>query len=31
VRSAVENALATASPDTIDLSSIRGDLLEDDS
>jgi predicted short-subunit dehydrogenase-like oxidoreductase (DUF2520 family) len=31
VRSAVENALATAVPDTIDLSSIRGDLLEDDS
>jgi predicted short-subunit dehydrogenase-like oxidoreductase (DUF2520 family) len=31
VRSAVENALASATPDTIDLSSIRGDLLEDDS
>jgi predicted short-subunit dehydrogenase-like oxidoreductase (DUF2520 family) len=31
VRSAVENALATAAPDTIDLSSMRGDLLEDDS
>jgi predicted short-subunit dehydrogenase-like oxidoreductase (DUF2520 family) len=31
VRSAVENALAGATPDTIDLSSIRGDLLEDDS
>ena len=31
VRSAVENALATATTDTIDLSSMRGDLLEDDS
>ncbi|HEY5230765.1 MAG TPA: Rossmann-like and DUF2520 domain-containing protein [Galbitalea sp.] len=31
VRSAVENALAIATPDTIDLSSMRGDLLEDDS
>lgn len=31
VRSAVENALARATPDTIDLSSIRDDLLEDDS
>jgi predicted short-subunit dehydrogenase-like oxidoreductase (DUF2520 family) len=31
VRSAVENALARAAPDTIDLSSIRRDLLEDDS
>ena len=31
VRSAVENALATAATDTIDLSSMRGDLLEDDS
>jgi predicted short-subunit dehydrogenase-like oxidoreductase (DUF2520 family) len=31
VRSAVENALASAAPDTIDLSSIRGDQLEDDS
>jgi predicted short-subunit dehydrogenase-like oxidoreductase (DUF2520 family) len=31
VRSAVENALATAAPDTIDLSSIRDNLLEDDS
>ena len=31
VRSAVENALASATTDTIDLSSIRGDLLEDDS
>jgi predicted short-subunit dehydrogenase-like oxidoreductase (DUF2520 family) len=31
VRSAVENALASASADTIDLSSIRGDLMEDDS
>jgi predicted short-subunit dehydrogenase-like oxidoreductase (DUF2520 family) len=30
VRSAVENALASATTDTIDLSSIRGDLLEDD-
>jgi len=30
VRSAVENALAGPSPDTIDLASIRGDLLEDD-
>jgi predicted short-subunit dehydrogenase-like oxidoreductase (DUF2520 family) len=31
VRSAVENALATAAPDTINLSSIRDNLLEDDS
>jgi predicted short-subunit dehydrogenase-like oxidoreductase (DUF2520 family) len=31
VRSAVENALASAVTDTIDLSSIRGALLEDDS
>jgi predicted short-subunit dehydrogenase-like oxidoreductase (DUF2520 family) len=31
VRSAVENALASTTPDTIDLSSIRGDPLEDDS
>ena len=31
VRSAVENALATAAPDTIDLSTIRDNLLEDDS
>jgi predicted short-subunit dehydrogenase-like oxidoreductase (DUF2520 family) len=31
VRSAVENALASATPDTIDLSSMRSDLLEDDS
>jgi predicted short-subunit dehydrogenase-like oxidoreductase (DUF2520 family) len=31
VRSAVENALAAATTDTIDLSSMRSDLLEDDS
>jgi predicted short-subunit dehydrogenase-like oxidoreductase (DUF2520 family) len=31
VRSAVENALATTVPDTIDLSSLRDNLLEDDS
>lgn len=31
VRSAVENALASATPDTIDLSTIGRDLLEDDS
>jgi predicted short-subunit dehydrogenase-like oxidoreductase (DUF2520 family) len=31
VRSAVENALASATPDTIDLSSMRGNPLEDDS
>jgi predicted short-subunit dehydrogenase-like oxidoreductase (DUF2520 family) len=31
VRSAVENALASASPDTIDLSTIGRNLLEDDS
>jgi predicted short-subunit dehydrogenase-like oxidoreductase (DUF2520 family) len=31
VRSAVENALARATPDTIDLFSIRENLLEDDS
>jgi predicted short-subunit dehydrogenase-like oxidoreductase (DUF2520 family) len=30
VRSAVENALASATTDTIDLSSMRSDLLEDD-
>jgi predicted short-subunit dehydrogenase-like oxidoreductase (DUF2520 family) len=31
VRSAVENALASAATDTIDLSSLRNNLLEDDS
>jgi predicted short-subunit dehydrogenase-like oxidoreductase (DUF2520 family) len=31
VRSAVENALAAAAPDTIDLSTFRDNLMEDDS